>query len=240
MVLDIGEVRFVELDPSQLSRETFGEIQLLHRSAFEASNPGRRQSEYDYFAQMNDPEGFRQGRIDPTYDMERGRLRKDQLFKRPSVILAYLKQHLVGELYSVDNTSGHTDFERDLKMKVPPVLSIPKFGHRRYLYGREIVVDPEQQHRAIGHALGYLAVTSPLRNPRQPMAVYSWDDQVVTHLTNNLKFEVTDTDPDHQPFGVDTAPVNLRRLAAPALKAVAQAIIDQPRLSELTMIAAAR
>lgn len=224
---DVAGLRFEVLPPEELLDEQWADIQTLERAAFNEAFPNREQIEIDNVLRWGNLRVFKDARINPASDIDRGRLKAGQRFGKPIVGLAYDNEHLTGYVYSADNASGSRAMVQAAKMLVPT---------RRYAWFREISVQPEYQGRGIAHVLGYLSLEQ--RNPLQPVTAYVWLDNprmraLSCYLVNNLDFERKPSSVTaKRPFGALSDPVAQERLAAKSSGRVMSSIATMPRAAD--------
>lgn len=164
-------VRFSVHPASELDVATWRDIQMLERVAFSASfREHAKTGGVDNFVHWNDPDYFRESRINPQIAVERGDLNPG-LFARPVATLARHEGKLVGYAYVADNTSG-SPIQRQLKMLTPPGLPVPVVGGKRYAWERELAIDPKARRQGIAKVLSYLALET--RHREQPLTAYVW------------------------------------------------------------------
>ncbi len=206
--------------PDALEDDTWREIQAVEREAFANELLDRPQADIDYLIDWDDPEAFRASRLDPQEAVRRGRLYKDQSFRKPLVALAANEDRVVGYAYMADNTSGNF-VERQIKM-----LGVAK----RYAWLREIAVLPEYQHRGIAHVLTYLSLER--RDSLQPVTAYVWEENASARgLLHSFGFERSPQDQvpaDFKAFGEYARPAKMYRLAAKSASLVLLKILTNP------------
>jgi len=224
----LSGINFEVIAPRSVSRAIWHDLQNLGERAFEEALPDRSSTEVERLFHHDDPATFREARLNPLVDVRAGRLREGQ-FAKPLVALAYRPDGMpIGYAYSADNTSGGSRLERILKMRTPPVVPVPKIGGKRYVWFREIAIDPEFQHRGIAHALGYLSLEK--RRPKQPVTAYVWEETVgIMGLLRSVGFSPNPSQPEPaKPFGETSRAAQMYRMAAPSALLVMSRILDLP------------
>lgn len=226
---NLGEVEFWVSTPDELGVEEWRDIQALERRAFADAMPGRRQGEIDYLVQADDLEGFIGSRLDPMQAVSAGRLRPDNNYADPRVVLATAGdvQELIGYGYAANNTSGRTGIERHVKM-----MGVAK----KYAWLREVVVAPEAQRHGVARVMAGLLLDG--FDPRQPVSAYTWiENDAGMQLASRLGLQATGQSPD-RPFGPDSASTYIVRWAAGSVESIQQHLNKSSGIAKV--LAAAR
>ena len=193
---------FELLTPDELNANEWRQLQALSRESF-GEQLDRSQTEIDALTAWNDPERYRESRVNPNSEVGR-RFNPNQSFSRSRVAVATEGQDFVGFAYGVDNVSGSTRVERFMKMRN---------SHKRYHLIREIVVQPDYQRSGIATHLGRMVLFSG--QPWQSVTAYIWPDEArfMPSVLRKRGFEPTGEQEVHV-FGEDAEPVRQVRMQA--------------------------
>src|SRR3989344_2582805 len=104
----IRGIRMATEAPSALDEDAWRAIQGLEREAFRAGLEGWSPQEVDSLVHWDEPDYFRDSRINPVLAQERGDFRKKQDWRKPLVTVAYDGDVPVAYTYMSDNVSGKT------------------------------------------------------------------------------------------------------------------------------------
>jgi GNAT superfamily N-acetyltransferase len=201
----------VELsEPSDLSRSDWVINQDIAAEAFTHSLPYRTQQEIEYLVNSSDPNAYYASHIDPRSEAGR-RFNPYQSYSKLRVARAFVDGKLVGWGYAADNTSGSSEFIREIKR-----ISVVK----NYLWLRELVVKPEFMRQGIAKEIGRELLTDA--NERQPVTCYMWPDEdpaFMSEVASRLGFEPTG-ERQVNLFGPNSEPVRQVRMQAPSAGSV--------------------
>jgi ribosomal protein S18 acetylase RimI-like enzyme len=220
---NLEDITFKRLEPAALDTDEWRMIQEVMLHAFSLGLPKRSKHEIQNLVKWNRTREFINSRYDPRAGIASGEFFPDQSYRNPLVTVACEGQRTIGYAYSADNTSGASEWRRQLKMWTPG-------GAHRYGWLREIAVEPSHQQRGIGRMLVYLSLDG--RSHKQPASAYIWSEEnnAALRFFTGLGYEAqgNPNPPTVFPFGREFDGTHLSRLVAPHIGTVLDHVRQLP------------
>lgn len=197
-------------NPSELSRDEWGDLQALSRSAFKETLH-RSQDEIDVLVAWDDADGYLRSHLDPNTHADASYVPNQEYFN-PRVAVATEGNQLAGYAYSAHSVSGQTASERFMKRMMV---------RKCQLWLREFAVLPALQKHGLAKQMGKVLLHDAVA--LQPPSTDIWPDEsgFLQGALERIGF-VPVAEKQVQVFGVSSEPIRQVRMQAPSVRGVLQ------------------